>query len=425
MNDNKASAFSPIRQRVICLQGMLKRMAVILLLLAVAFGMASCKDGQDEIDLAPLRELMEVTYEESEYTPSSYKRYINALNAAQEFLDTEPKTQYDYKTVQRELAAAITLLNKKPDKTVLAEKIAKAEEYEEHIDSYYNASATRFITALGTARKHLEDENTTQGLVDMAVKGLSEAIEGLQVRADKSELIALIASASGIARDEYMNTDWTDFDKALSDAARIAEKESATKAEISTAHTVLTAAVDALVRNPDKTELQVLYDEAAAIDASLYSKATLAALDYAKAAAWDALYIARVDQARIDEIEAELTAALNGLQYKVTSTYTLTCTATMIYNNNVGDQWGYYTTVNGYDFSKKHTFVEEVGITLRIEATVYESDSVTDWGSTFFDLVMTDGYTTSVEITVRENRGTYAGNKAKWRMTYTVTEVVE
>jgi len=103
----------------------------------------------------------------------------------------------------------------------------------------------------------------------------------------------------------------------------------------------------------------------------------------------------------------------------------VTCTATMIYNNNVGDQWGYYTTINDYDFSKKYTFEEEVGITIQAEANVYENDEVTDWGSLFFDLVMTDGYTTSVEVVVRENRGTYAGNKAKWKMTYTVTEVTE
>ena len=404
---------------------MLKRIAAVLLLLAMAFSIVSCKDEQNEIDLTPLQELMETTYEESEYTPSSYKRYTDALTDAQEFLDSEEKTQYDYNTVYRELKAAIAVLNERPDKTALADKIAEAEEYEENLDTYYNASTTKLVSALETARQWLDDEDATQGLVDSAIKSLTEGIENLQVRADKSGLVDLVASAKDLVKDEYMNTDWTGFDKALSDATKTIDKESATETEISAAHTALTTAMGALVRKPDKTELQALYDRAVAIDTTLYSKATLATLDYARAIAWDALYIAQVDQARVDEIEIELANALDGLQYKVTKKYMVTCTATMIYNNNVGDQWGYYTTINDYDFSKKYTFEEEVGITIQAEANVYENDEVTDWGSLFFDLVMTDGYTTSVEVVVRENRGTYAGNKAKWKMTYTVTEVTE
>ena len=59
---------------------MLKRIAAVLLLLAMAFSIVSCKDEQNEIDLAPLQKLMETTYEEAEYTPSSYKRYTDACS---------------------------------------------------------------------------------------------------------------------------------------------------------------------------------------------------------------------------------------------------------------------------------------------------------------------------------------------------------
>ena len=99
--------------------------------------------------------------------------------------------------------------------------------------------------------------------------------------------------------------------------------------------------------------------------------------------------------------------------------------ATMLYNNHVGNKWSYYTALNGHRLWKTATFEEEVGITVTAEATVYESDTVPDYGSAFFDLIMQDGYTASVEVTVRENRGAYAGNKAKWRVSYSVTEAVE
>ena len=401
---------------------MLKRIAAILLLLTMAFSTVSCKD---EINTAPLQELMATTYKESEYTPSTYKQYTEALENAQEVLDSENKTRYDYNAAYRELKAAITILAKRPDKTALADKITEAEEYEKNLDSYYNASNEKLVAALDTAKKYLADEDATQGLVDYAITSLTEGIEKLEVRADKSGLVELVSSANEIDKDEYMNTDWSSFDTAVSNANKIIDKESATEIEINNAQTALTAAMGDLVRKPDNTALQALYDQAVAIDTTLYSKATVATLDYAKAVAWDALYIAQLDQAKADEVAAELRSAINGLQIKVTKTYKVTCAATMIYNNNVGDQWGYYTTINDHDFSKKYTFEEEVGITIQAEANVYENDDVTDWGSIFFDLVMTDGYTTSVEVVVRENRGTYAGNKAKWKMTYTITEATE
>ena len=404
---------------------MFKRIISFLLLLTMTFCIVSCKDEQNEFDVEPLQELTEATYEESNYTPSSYKRYSDALNEAKKFIDSENQNEYDYNNVLRNLKAAIATLKTKPDKTALAEKVAEAEEYEEKLNIYYTASSDKFIIALETARKWLVDEDATQDLVDAAIANLNDGINKLEVKADKSELIALVNVASGIIKDDYINTDWGAFDKALTDAQKIIDKDSATANEISTVHIALTNVIENLVLKPDKTELQILYDRAVAIDTTLYSKASLVILDYAKAIAWDALYIAQVNQARVDEIASELNDAINGLQYKVTKTYKVTCTATMIYNNNVGDQWGYYTTINDYDFSKKYTFEEEVGITIQAEATVYENDEVTDWGSTFFDLVMTNGYTTTVEVVVRENRGTYAGNKAKWKMTYTVIEVIE
>ena len=404
---------------------MLKRIIAFLLLTTITFCIVSCKDGQNEVDIEPLRELTETIYEESNYTPTSYKRYLDALNEAKEFIGSNNRNEYDYNNALRNLKSAIATLKLKPDKTDLAEKIIEAEKYEEKLNSYYIASSDKFVTALETARKWLADEDVTQEMVDAAIANLNEGINKLEIKADKTELVDLVNVASGVIKDDYMNSDWVAFDKALAGAQKIIDKESATANEISTVHIALTNVIENLVLKPDKTELQILYERANSIDTTLYSKSSLAVLDYAKAIAWDALYIAQVDQARIDEIESELNDAINGLQYKVTKTYTVICTATMIYNNNVGDQWGYYTTINDYDFSKKYTFEEEVGVTIQAEASVYENDEVTDWGSTFFDLIMTDGYTTSVEVTVRENRGTYAGNKAKWKMTYTVIEVVE
>lgn len=402
---------------------MLKRIVAVLLLLTMAFSIVSCNDEPTELDISPLEELMETTYEESAYTPSSYDGYAEALTAAQEFLDADEKTEETYNTVYQDLKTAILLLKKKADKTALIAKIAEAEEYEENIDIYYDASTTALLTYLETARGVADDIEATQYLVDASVQNLTEGIGKLKVRADKSELIALVDDANKVEKDKYLNTDWRDFDSSLSAANQIVEKESATETEITNAHTALSNVMGELVLKPNLTELQAQYERATEVDTTLYSKATVATLDYEMSRAWNALYIVTPTQAEVDAIATALRQAIDGLQIKVTKTYMVTCTANQYYNNNVGNKWGYYTTINDYDFSKKYTFEEEVGITIKAEAVVYEDDEVTDWGWTYFDLVMTDGYTITVEVVVEENRGTYAGNKSRWRMTYTVTEV--
>ncbi len=385
-------------------------------------GMIVLQDEDNEIDIVALQETMKITYDEAVYTPSSYNRYINALRQAQTFLDSNTKTNDKYQQVYFELNAAIEALNKKGDKIALREKIKEAEEYENNLINYYNASTTFFVSALKTARSYVDDNEATAEMINLVIKDLSDGIKRLRVRADKSELIELVTLASAIEKDKYIETDWKMFDLAFSKAMEITDKESATEEEINIAQKELFEVIGALTSKPNKTELQELYDKAIAIDETIYSKVTLNNLNQIKVMAWNALRNAKINQAEVDQVAAELNNAINELQYKVTKKYTVTCIATMISNNHVGDKWGYYTTINNYNFGKTYTFEEEPGTIIKAEATVYEDDKVPDYGSAFFDLVMSNGYTTSVYVTVIENRGVYAGKSAKWKMTYTVIQ---
>lgn len=404
---------------------MFKRLTVAYLMLLIVMSFVACKSSPPQLDITPLQKLMSVTYQEIDYTPSTYKKYATALTKAQEFVDTDNKVQSDYDKVFRDLKAAIILLNKRPNKTILSEKVLEAEKYEKAIDNYYKSSTENFLSSLKKARDQLKNDDTTQEAVDIAVQRLTDGIKQLQLKADKSNLIELVATAKEIAKEKYLNTDWKQFDIALSNAERIIERESATEVEIKNTQTALTEAISRLVKKPDMTALQELYDQSEEIDQDLYAKDSLSRLNDAKILAWRVLYIEPVDQASVDRIATELNNALNSLKFKVTKKYRITCTAKMISNNHVGNQWSYYTTVNNHDFWKTYVIEEEVDTTIKAKATVCESDAVPDYGSTSFELVMTDGYSISVEVIVVENRGTYAGNRSKWQMTYQVSEEIE
>jgi len=64
--------------------------------------------------------------------------------------------------------------------------------------------------------------------------------------------------------------------------------------------------------------------------------------------------------------------------------------------------------------------------TLTIIAYAYESDSVPDMGSGRITIPVSElkkgKNTYTVEVTVRENRGRYSGNTAKWQFTINITK---
>lgn len=100
----------------------------------------------------------------------------------------------------------------------------------------------------------------------------------------------------------------------------------------------------------------------------------------------------------------------------------------LIYNNHVGNDWAVYSEINGIQISKNKKFSEvfsKKGVTLEIFAQALEYDKVTDIGSNkkYISLSSIDiGKVKFVEldVIVRENRGRYSGNTAKWRFTYRI-----
>jgi len=100
----------------------------------------------------------------------------------------------------------------------------------------------------------------------------------------------------------------------------------------------------------------------------------------------------------------------------------------LVYNNHVGNEWSTYTEVEDQEITKNKNFekiYEKKTITLKFYAKAVEDDTVPDIGSTTryvdLDLQSTTSKIVTLDVIVKENRGRYSGNTAKWRFSYRVT----
>jgi peptidoglycan hydrolase-like protein with peptidoglycan-binding domain len=104
---------------------------------------------------------------------------------------------------------------------------------------------------------------------------------------------------------------------------------------------------------------------------------------------------------------------------KMTVTISSSCSG----YNHVGENWSRYYSINGKSVSSGDTVDIILGESVSIYSKVTEKDSSPDVGSVKEDIEITQeyfdgGFTVAHKVSVKENRGQYAGNKAVWTITY-------
>ena len=218
-----------------------------------------------EVDKTNLNKLIEKAkaYDGKQefYTDDSWKSFSDALAAAKSEYKSENSTPETVKDAQEKLDAAIKGLKaKKVDKSQLEALIKEAEGKTE--TDYTAKSWAKLVTALEAARSEFRNENATQESVNNACGSLKTAIDGLTVKADKTQLKALIDEANGKNKAEYTSASWKALETALKNAQSVYDTEDATQKSVQDAYNSLKAAIDGLTAKADKTELQELITKA-------------------------------------------------------------------------------------------------------------------------------------------------------------------
>ena len=146
------------------------------------------------------------------------------------------------------------------DYSALKAAIATANE---KVEADYTAQTwADFAAALTAANNVNKTALSTQAEVNAAAAALTAAIGDLEAKPlDKTALAASIAAAEALKQADYVSTSWATLAAPLAAAKAANESTEITQSEINAAKAALDAAVAALVKRGDKTELKALIEE--------------------------------------------------------------------------------------------------------------------------------------------------------------------
>ena len=251
---------------------------------------------------------------EADYTAESWAALQTALTAAQAVADKADTTQEEVDAATTALTEAIAgLAEKEVDKSELEAAISFADKMTEA--DYTPASWEALQKALDAAKAVRDKEKPTQEEVDAAATALTEALEGMVEKADKTALKAAIAEAEAKNEADYAVPSWEALQEAL-DAARLVDKdENATQEQVNTATKAVTDAIAELVGKDqvDKTLLNHAITEAGKLTEADYTADSWAALQTALKAAEDVQAKADATQTEVDEATSALETAMENL----------------------------------------------------------------------------------------------------------------
>ena len=276
-----------------------------------------------EVDKTNLNKLIEKAkaYDGKQefYTEDSWKSFSDALAAAKSEYKSENSTPETVKAAQEKLDAAIKGLKaKKVDKSQLEALIKEAEGKTE--TDYTAKSWAKLVTALEAARSEFRNENATQESVNNACGSLKTAIDGLTVKADKTQLKALIDEASNKNKAEYTSVSWKALETALKNAQSVYDTEDATQKSVQDACDSLRTAIDGLKVKVDKSELQALITEATGKEEAGYTPESWAAFTTALGTANEVNGNKDATQEVVDQACESLRTAMTGLTAKADKT---------------------------------------------------------------------------------------------------------
>ena len=297
-----------------------------------------------EIDYTALQEQIDAAnaLKEDDYTTSSYAAVAKALEDAKALLN-KAETQEQADAAAAALADAIKGLEKVV--VVQVDKAALQNLYNEHKDveqgNYTDDSYKALQDALASAKAVLDNADATQEEVNNAYSELQNAYGNLEekeptpVIADKTKLEAQYNEYKDVEQGNYTDDSYKALQDALASAKAVLDNADAAQEEVDEVYQTVADAYKNLTvvsenpedpdspENPEdpdnpeepviKTELQKLYDSAAALKAEDYTKESYSAFEKALKAAKAVLDDEDAAQKDVSKAYSELYDAVKGL----------------------------------------------------------------------------------------------------------------
>lgn len=199
------------------------------------------KSEVDNRDLrAKVNEIVGENQNEERYTSESWRRLVQALDAARSILSNANATQAQIDAAVSTLVKAregLTNRDGKVDKSKLQTKVEDIAVEKLQEKDYTRDSWRELQVALGQAFFVLDDRDASQIMVDAALEELIKArkdLERLDDRIDKRKLKAKIDEIEDddLDEDDYTRSSWRDLEEALEHAWDVWNDPRATQWEV-------------------------------------------------------------------------------------------------------------------------------------------------------------------------------------------------
>ena len=166
---------------------------------------------------------------ETDYTASSWKAFQRALEAANQAVTSDTVTQDEVNAATAALREALEKLSR-ADKSGLNAAIDRANERKEA--EYTAESWTVMQEALAAVKKVAENADATQSEIDEATYQLSDALRKLVKKTvNKDALLKKYNEAKAIKADGYTAESFASLTKAIAEAGKVLDNETATQTE--------------------------------------------------------------------------------------------------------------------------------------------------------------------------------------------------
>lgn len=190
--------------------------------------------------------------DQSKYTKASWKVLQESLAKAEAVVANKDASQKDVDLALKELKDAKGQLIKIANKTELNKLIKEVESLDK--SKYTSASWKKMQDALTKAKVVASNDGASQKEVDVALKELQTAKEGLIKLANKTELNKLIKEVEGLDKSQYTKASWEKMMSILKKEKEVSNNENASQTDVDNALKSLNEAKEQLVLADNKDE---------------------------------------------------------------------------------------------------------------------------------------------------------------------------
>ena len=250
--------------------------------------------------------------------PAVKAEFDKALEEAIDLLANDEATQDQIDKSFDRLSKVTQMLEFKGDRSQFLSLIEEIRALDENKFTVSSWKELQDVLNSEEVQDIINNENALQGDINRAYHSVLDAYNKLEVapQVNKDKLNSLISKVENLNSNEYIESTWKKFAKALEGAKEVSANTKATQKKVDKAYEDLLKAYLDLRLKPSKDKLQELINKAEGLDASKYTTKSYKAVEKALKAAKAVFADDKATAKDIEKAEKDLEVAMANLEIK-------------------------------------------------------------------------------------------------------------